>query len=97
MTSLPHTIIKSIRICNASLVTKRKHLRYSLSSPWISATRYIDQQDKDIVIKERVALKKAHITTSQIRSKEFSQLQKDLNKNLDTMILIFEPYDINNI
>jgi hypothetical protein len=95
--SLPHTIVKDIRIRNARLVANRKQLRYSLSSPWISATRHIAQQGKDIVIKERVALKKAHITTSQIRSPEFARLQADLSKHLDTMILIFEPYGTNTI
>lgn len=81
------TIIKIINIegVNASNIEK---LNASINTPWVKASRTCYETETGIQVKTEISLCKNHITSEELKSKEYQKLKEDIQTNFNEVTAI---------
>lgn len=98
--SVSDTYLGPPRIMELSAVFKnisaigRNNLNCNIESPWVNISRTVQYEKNQVVLHQKLELKKSWIEGSQLQSEEYKKLQSDLSQHFTSGIaIIFKPHN----
>ncbi len=72
----------------------RNNLNCNIESPWVNISRTVQYEKNQVVLHQKLELKKSWIEGSQLQSEEYKKLQSDLSQHFTSGIaIIFKPHN----